>query len=137
MEAFEAHFYPADPKNARPIEKIWPTEEDIHLLASQLPHFLPPPPPVALDQSAPQPDALMALETTLEVYAGINEFIDEVALYSEQKPSLVTQPENVGRRRGGMLLISVKRQRKLKMKKHKYKKLMKRTRLERRKLDRT
>jgi hypothetical protein len=50
---------------------------------------------------------------------------------------LVTQPENVGRRRGGMLLISVKRQRKLKMKKHKYKKLMKRTRLERRKLDRT
>jgi hypothetical protein len=78
MEAFEAHFYPADPKNARPIEKIWPTEEDIHLLASQLPHFLPPPPPVALDQSAPQPDALMALETTLEVYAGINEFIDEL-----------------------------------------------------------
>jgi len=39
------------------------------------------------------------------------------------------------RARNGMLLISVKRQRKLKMKKHKYKKLMKRTRLERRKLD--
>ncbi|KAK7185196.1 hypothetical protein DPSP01_000840 [Paraphaeosphaeria sporulosa] len=36
-----------------------------------------------------------------------------------------------------MLAISVKRQRKLKMKKHKYKKLMKRTRLLRRKLDRT
>jgi hypothetical protein len=36
----------------------------------------------------------------------------------------------------GMLAISVKRQRKLKMKKHKYKKLMKRTRLLRRKLDR-
>lgn len=35
-----------------------------------------------------------------------------------------------------MLAISVKRQRKLKMKKHKYKKLMKRTRLLRRKLDR-
>jgi len=33
-----------------------------------------------------------------------------------------------------MLLISVKRQRKLKMKKHKYKKLMKRTRNLRRKL---
>ena len=44
--------------------------------------------------------------------------------------------EHVRRRRGGMLLISVKRQRKLKMKKHKYKKLMKRTRLLRRKLDR-
>ena len=39
--------------------------------------------------------------------------------------------------RGKMLLISVKRQRKLKMKKHKYKKLMKRTRNLRRKLDRT
>jgi len=36
-----------------------------------------------------------------------------------------------------MLLISVKRQRKLKMKKHKYKKLMKRTRTLRRRLDRT
>lgn len=39
--------------------------------------------------------------------------------------------------RPDMLAISVKRQRKLKMKKHKYKKLMKRTRLLRRKLDRT
>ncbi|KAF2181910.1 hypothetical protein K469DRAFT_740459, partial [Zopfia rhizophila CBS 207.26] len=38
--------------------------------------------------------------------------------------------------RPDMLLISVKRQRKLKMKKHKYKKLMKKTRLLRRKLDR-
>lgn len=37
----------------------------------------------------------------------------------------------------GMLLISVKRQRKLKMKKHKYKKLMKRTRTLRRKLERS
>lgn len=38
--------------------------------------------------------------------------------------------------KGTMMLISVKRQRKLKMKKHKYKKLMKRTRNLRRKLDR-
>jgi len=37
-------------------------------------------------------------------------------------------------RKPNMLLISVKRQRKLKMKKHKYKKLMKRTRNLRRKL---
>lgn len=43
--------------------------------------------------------------------------------------------DNLGR--PDMLAISVKRQRKLKMKKHKYKKLMKRTRLLRRKLDRT
>jgi hypothetical protein len=41
-----------------------------------------------------------------------------------------------GQGRPDMLLISVKRQRKLKMKKHKYKKLMKKTRLLRRKLDR-
>jgi hypothetical protein len=41
-----------------------------------------------------------------------------------------------GRVRSDMHLISVKRQRRLKMKKHKYKKLMKRTRLLRRKLDR-
>lgn len=41
-----------------------------------------------------------------------------------------------GRVQSDMHLISVKRQRRLKMKKHKYKKLMKRTRLLRRKLDR-
>jgi hypothetical protein len=41
------------------------------------------------------------------------------------------------RESGGMLAISVKRQRKLKMKKKKYKKLMKRTRNLRRKLDRS
>lgn len=41
------------------------------------------------------------------------------------------------RGRRSMHAISVKRQRKLKMKKHKYKKLMRRTRNERRKLDRT
>ncbi|OCK75526.1 hypothetical protein K432DRAFT_361928 [Lepidopterella palustris CBS 459.81] len=44
--------------------------------------------------------------------------------------------ERADKDRSNMLLISVKRQRKLKMKKHKYKKLMKRTRILRRKLDR-
>lgn len=44
--------------------------------------------------------------------------------------------EQVRGQANGMLAISVKRQRKLKMKKKKYKKLMKRTRNERRKLDR-
>jgi hypothetical protein len=42
--------------------------------------------------------------------------------------------EEARQEKGTMLAISVKRQRKLKMKKHKYKKLMKRTRNERRKL---
>ena len=39
-------------------------------------------------------------------------------------------------KRVSMILLSVKRQRKMKMKKHKYKKLMKRTRNLRRRLDR-
>jgi hypothetical protein len=105
-----------------------PTEESIKFHASQLPHFVPPPPPVAFDPSARQPDPFTTRVTS--------ERITEVEL-----PSPVERPttfrEHVRRRRGGMLLISVKRQRKLKMKKHKYKKLMKRTRLLRRKLDRT
>ncbi len=44
--------------------------------------------------------------------------------------------ERLGERVGGWMAISVKRQRKLKMKKHKYKKLMKRTKNLRRRLDR-
>lgn len=43
--------------------------------------------------------------------------------------------KSAGLRRRKMYAISVKRQRKLKMKKHKYKKLMRRTRTLRRKLD--
>ncbi|KAF2774220.1 hypothetical protein EJ03DRAFT_322811 [Teratosphaeria nubilosa] len=56
-----------------------------------------------------------------------------------RRGTLYTQAyrERVGEQRYKMLLISVKRQRKLKMKKHKYKKLMKRTRNLRRRLDRT
>jgi hypothetical protein len=110
-----------------------PTEESIKLHASQLPHFIPPPPPVAFDPFAPQSDSF----TAQEISAAINQRITEVALPSEQSERPTTFREHVRRRRGGMLLISVKRQRKLKMKKHKYKKLMKRTRLLRRKLDRT
>jgi hypothetical protein len=106
-----------------------PTEASILFHVSQLPHFIPPPPPVAFDPSALQPDPF-----TTRV---MDERITEIALPSEQAERPATFREHVRRRRGGMLLISVKRQRKLKMKKHKYKKLMKRTRLLRRKLDRT
>jgi hypothetical protein len=106
-----------------------PTEESIMYHASQLPHFVPPPPPVAFDPFAQQPEPITAQE--------VNQRITEVALPSEQAEKPTTFREHVRQRRGGMLLISVKRQRKLKMKKHKYKKLMKRTRLLRRKLDRT
>jgi hypothetical protein len=63
--------------------------------------------------------------------SGNNAEIDEVEI---RQPFL----ERMHRKQNtpGMMAISVKRQRKLKMKKHKYKKLMKRTRLLRRKLDR-
>ncbi|KAF2278637.1 uncharacterized protein EI97DRAFT_456094 [Westerdykella ornata] len=73
--------------------------------------------------------------------------MEEMSAYGEEGGSTNeggirhTFLERVKQRRDGqtkpdMLAISVKRQRKLKMKKHKYKKLMKRTRLLRRKLDR-
>jgi hypothetical protein len=106
-----------------------PTEESINFHASQLPFFTPPPPPVAFDPFVPQSKPKTAQEA--------NQRISEVALPLEQIERPATFREHVHRRRGGMFLISVKRQRKLKMKKHKYKKLMKRTRLLRRKLDRT
>jgi hypothetical protein len=83
--------------------------------------FRPPPAPVPFDPLATEEESLPAREMTLPTtHSGRSK----------------TFREHVRRRRGGMLLISVKRQRKLKMKKHKYKKLMKRTRLLRRKLDR-
>lgn len=99
-----------------------PTEESITRHAMQLPHFQPPPPPVAAEPFASQDKTQPATEAALPV---------------EPVQKAISFREHVHRRRRGMLLISVKRQRKLKMKKHKYKKLMKRTRLERRKLDRT
>ncbi|KAJ4351150.1 uncharacterized protein N0V89_006489 [Didymosphaeria variabile] len=69
---------------------------------------------------------------------------NELEQYKVRQPFLyrMSQRQNTNNRsrdilqRPDMLAISVKRQRKLKMKKHKYKKLMKRTRLLRRKLDR-
>ena len=96
------------------------SEVSIMHYASTLPCFIPPPPPSAFDSFAQD----------------VNERSTEVALPAQEAQRPTTFREHVHRRRGGMLLISVKRQRKLKMKKHKYKKLMKRTRLERRKLDR-
>jgi len=155
MNVFEAIFHKAEPGDARSIEETSkmltdfvqelhagidaheemqadaifmqdathhldgpPTEEDIKFYTSQIPHFHPPPPPIAFDPFA------------------MNRSVTEIALPTERKERTKTFREHVHRRRWGMLLISVKRQRKLKMKKHKYKKLMKRTRLLRRKLDR-
>ncbi|CAN9122728.1 unnamed protein product [Alternaria alternata] len=111
-----------------------PTKENIEDLAARLVPFQPPPAPDLNDPiySATESESRSAEDLS----ASINQRITEVPLPSEQdRPS--TFREHVARRRYGMYMISVKRQRKLKMKKHKYKKLMKRTRLLRRKLDRT
>jgi hypothetical protein len=113
---------------------VQPTKESVEHWAARLVPFQPPAAPEPFDPlvGAPEAESYSAegLSTT------INQRITEVPLPSEQsRPS--TFREHVARRRYGMYMISVKRQRKLKMKKHKYKKLMKRTRLLRRKLDRT
>ncbi|KAG9194192.1 hypothetical protein G6011_04227 [Alternaria panax] len=113
---------------------VQPTKENVEEWAARLVPFHPPPPPNPNDPiySAAATESYSAEGLS----ASINQRITEVPLPSEEsRPS--TFREHVARRRYGMYMISVKRQRKLKMKKHKYKKLMKRTRLERRKLDRT
>ncbi|KAF1835154.1 hypothetical protein BDW02DRAFT_588357 [Decorospora gaudefroyi] len=110
-----------------------PTQQSVENWAARLVPFSPPPAPGPYDPLAIAPEAEPNSAEGLS--ASINERITEVPLPSEEsKPA--TFREHVARRRFGMYMISVKRQRKLKMKKHKYKKLMKRTRLERRKLGR-
>lgn len=106
-----------------------PTQESIENWASRLLPFRPPPAPKPFDALAAEPE--LYAQNAEEMADAINQRITEVML-----PERPTFRQHVRRRRGGMFLISVKRQRKLKMKKHKYKKLMKRTRLLRRKLDR-
>jgi hypothetical protein len=111
-----------------------PTQESVENWAARLVPFSPP--------AAPQPYDPLGTTSEAESYsaeslsASINQRITEVPLPPEEIAPR-TFREHVARRRYGMYMISVKRQRKLKMKKHKYKKLMKRTRLLRRKLDRT
>jgi hypothetical protein len=112
---------------------IQPTQQSIEDWAARLVPFRAPAAPEPYDSLASAPEAESYSAEALS--ASINQRITEVPLPSEEsKPS--TFREHVARRRYGMYMISVKRQRKLKMKKHKYKKLMKRTRLLRRKLDR-
>jgi hypothetical protein len=113
---------------------IRPTQHSVESWAARLVPFQPPAAPEPYDPLAAEPETDSYSAEGLS--ASINQRITEVPLPSEEsKPR--TFREHVARRRHGMYMISVKRQRKLKMKKHKYKKLMKRTRLLRRKLDRT
>lgn len=111
------------------LDAVMPTQQSVEAWASRLLPFRPPPPPKPLDALAAEPR--LFAQNAEEMADTINQRITEVML-----PERPTFREHVRKRRQGMLLISVKRQRKLKMKKHKYKKLMKRTRLLRRKLDR-
>lgn len=110
-------------------------------LTRRLVPFRPPPPPMPLRDpaeaysanSAPMSEMEMpAAEYEPERYEVHQPFLERSAVRSNRNNR---SRDNL--QRPDMLAISVKRQRKLKMKKHKYKKLMKRTRLERRKLDRT
>jgi len=68
-------------------------------------------------------------DASLDITSPPRSFLERMALREIKREHIRGQAD-------GMLTISVKRQRKLKMKKKKYKKLMRRTRNERRKLDR-
>lgn len=110
-----------------------PTQQSVEDWAARLAPFSPPAAPASYEQVETEPEA--EAHSAYDVSDRINQHI--VPLPSAQTEKQRTFRQHVAARRHGMLLISVKRQRKLKMKKHKYKKLMKRTRLLRRKLDRT
>ncbi|CAA9961501.1 hypothetical protein CFE70_004875 [Pyrenophora teres f. teres 0-1] len=112
------------------------TQERVENWAADLHPFQPPPAPEPYDAVANVPASEPESYSAERLSASINERVTEVPLPSDES-SPRTFREHVEQRRYGMYMISVKRQRKLKMKKHKYKKLMKRTRLLRRKLDRT
>jgi len=112
------------------------TQERVEDLTAHLRPFQPPPAPEPYNTVANAPVSEPESYSAERLSATINERVTQVPLPSDESIPR-TFREHVGQRRYGMYMISVKRQRKLKMKKHKYKKLMKRTRLLRRKLDRT
>ncbi|KAB8305029.1 hypothetical protein EYC80_004334 [Monilinia laxa] len=119
--------------------------------------FSPPPAPVPMsteeslsagaEAAAEHEEALLPQKRTYHTILTINESTDangEITYTAESGPIVSEDPprsyierRRIHRReRATMWAISVKRQRKLKMKKHKYKKLMRRTRNLRRRLDR-
>ncbi|KAG6000674.1 hypothetical protein E4U43_001538 [Claviceps pusilla] len=88
--------------------------------------------------------AMFTIEETTEPDGQIRILAHSPRIFTDQQPRTFLErmakrqlQADVARGRGDMHAISVKRQRKLRMKKKKYKKLMKRTRNLRRKLDRT
>lgn len=134
-----------------------------HIMSGRYQPFVPPPPPVPTDSAeslTAGAEASKGRETqqrTFTAVVTIEESTDEngeITFMAHSSSFVQDEPEATPTRflermqirqeryrvqRGeetGMLAISVKRQRKLKMKKHKYKKLMRRTRNLRRRLDR-
>lgn len=98
---------------------------------------------VVIDDAAPQrrPRRASVVEPTAVEEFGKEELVGQVEEPMRPVPVGIGAPgfagavyNRVERPRGEMIAISVRRQRKLKMKRHKYKKLMKRTRNVRRKL---
>jgi len=89
--------------------------------------------------------AVLTIEESTDEHGEVTYMAHSSPLMQEDPPVVPTrflermnirQERYRERTEGGMWAISVKRQRKLKMKKHKYKKLMRRTRNLRRRLDR-
>jgi hypothetical protein len=133
-----------------------------HMLSNRYQPFNPPPAPVPMntaDSLAAGAEAAQVQELQHRTYTAvltIEESTDsngEVTYMAHSSPLVAEEPPTPTRflermqirqeryriqraEENDMLTISVKRQRKLKMKKHKYKKLMRRTRNLRRKLDR-
>ncbi|KAG9242474.1 hypothetical protein BJ878DRAFT_569300 [Calycina marina] len=131
-----------------------------HILTGTYQPFHPPPPPVpqhTLDSLAAGAETVEPQLRRYTTVVTIDESTDangEVTYAAHSSPLLQQESiilptrflqrmhirqinSRIRHEEQGFFAISVKRQRKLKMKKHKYKKLMKRTRTLRRKLDRT
>ncbi|KAI9648829.1 hypothetical protein NHQ30_003470 [Ciborinia camelliae] len=127
------------------------------ILARKYAPFSPPPAPVPMsteeslaagaEAAAEHEEAYLPQQRTYHTILTINESTDangEITYTAESGPIVSEDPPRSylertrirRRERATMWAISVKRQRKLKMKKHKYKKLMRRTRNLRRRLDR-
>lgn len=126
-----------------------------HILSGKWHPFQPPPAPVPMDtadsllagaEAAEEPEpqhrtytAVLTVEESTHANGEVTYMAHSTRLIAQDQPATryLERMQMRYRERGEMMAISVKRQRKLKMKKHKYKKLMKRTRVLRRKLDRT
>ncbi|ORY57227.1 uncharacterized protein BCR38DRAFT_449950 [Pseudomassariella vexata] len=160
-EANDANMHKIDVRNADGSESSMYVQ--LNAMSGQFLPFRPPPlpqpesavpsvetgAPEAVEEAAPQHrvyKAIFTLEETTDTNGEVRILAHSPTLIEEEDFTPRTFLERMALRQArreerngrpeGMVAISVKRQRKLKMKKKKYKKLMKRTRNDRRKLDR-